>query len=939
MHIMKIRFSAILFSAAVLLSAEVRNGDFSRTGGNPPTEEIIQKRRSDGNRCPDRKDWASSWGCIGKNGFLQFPKDQDGNRFARISGKNFSLTGYHGRNISARKNLVLGISLRGRGTLRISFWCYKLEDRKAKFMTGGIPACTITTGSKTWTKYLIPLEWQKDIFTIHPVFTPLEGTIDIDNVFIRSQTDCEDFFALAKAEEQLRKSGLFQAGDKENYSLDEQLNPVPAAFLKQEQALKDYAAKNPQDHLAAKLLKQVGEIRPYLLTDGATGIGKDRLNRAAALCIAIEKITGSPAGLSPLAAAVPENKTAAAVTASLPASEKELFLISEVKPDKLLYVENENGNVSLIITSRAENICRAVLQTVIHSGIDDKRPVRMEQLTLRPGKNRHQVSFNAGPESFGREIELKLIDLKGKLLASAREYFQVHSEYMRVMMHGTSRYQNFVHYFAHEQTDFGVQQTADRIYLSCQPLYRIDRAAYCRRIKNMKNNRKVKVSFYQNRSFGGQVGLEQARRHPEFLLYGENGQPDADPFYGGTPNPFEIAAPAELEPVRRKKLLAGRDFLDVRLSSWQHFSSDFTNMECLAYGAECIRKYMKMMNIDVIYLDGTPSVMPGYTWEGKYNISGLSRKGIASLNARIAAVWNHELRKDNPGAGTWCNGISPGAVRWFRGLGMWEKTMGMGIDIDKGNDVSDEYVRTMTAAYNSAFLAEIQHIFMENKDIPERDPAVWRSILLERRDYLIQKYHANVVFGYIYIPGSSQVSRTPKEYAWPTVNYFQALTAATQHHHILYGAAPGIPAVQPFDQFMTRYSGLIWDKDLVAMPGADAEKNIRISSSHALDWKDFVYTRKDADSQIIVIHLVRPYPLKKWDLNWNIPASVLKNVQVEIAVPAGKAPLLVKAMRPYLPNEKPEIMEQKIPFEVENGKVTFRIPSFSYYTMLAVKFR
>ena len=65
----------------------------------------------------------------------------------------------------------------------------------------------------------------------------------------------------------------------------------------------------------------------------------------------------------------------------------------------------------------------------------------------------------------------------------------------------------------------------------------------------------------------------------------------------------------------------------------------------------------------------------------------------------------------------------------------------------------------------------------------------------------------------------------------------------------------------------------------------------------------------------------------------------MKNVQVEIAVPAGKAPLLVKAMRPYLPNEKPEIMEQKIPFKVENGKVTFRIPSFSYYTMLAVKFR
>lgn len=937
----KVLIAVSALIAGLAVSAEVRNGDFSRFGGKPPVQKTVDQWHSDGIKCPDMNEWPQYWGCIGKNGTVEFPKDANGNRFARISGKGILFTGYHGLPLK-RDRIVLELDIRGTGTLSCGFLNYGKDGNKTVFVSpaDGIKAVFVKVDSKGWTRYRFPMDKPEAVLNVHPSFCAYEGTVDIDNVRIYSKESNDDVLALADAENILRKNNSFRTGDAPEIAVDAEVGKIIDSFKKQDQALKDYAAKNPENKLAEKLRKTADEIRPYLLTDGITKIRKDRLNQAAALCVAIEKITGSSAGLAPVAAAAaPQKKTAETAVPAAPVAGQPPFVISDLKPNKLLYVEKENGNVSLKITNNTGKACSATLETAIYTGINDKRTVRKEKIELKPGTTAHRVSYNVGPESFGREIGLKLYDAGGKLLASASEYFQAHREYMRVMMHGTSRYQNFFHFFAHEQSDFGVQMTDDKIYLSCQPLYRIVRSTYKARIRNYKTARHAKISFYQNRGFGGKVGLEEVRKHPEFLLFAENGQPEIDPFYGGIPNPFEIAAPAELDPVRRKELLDGRDFLDVRLSAWHHLMADFTNEDCLIYGTKSIRDYRKAMGIDVLYLDDTPSVMPGYTWEGKYNLAGLSRENIAKMNAKIARIWNSELRKDDPLAGTWCNGISPGSARWLRSCGMWEKTMGLGVDMEKGADVSDEYIKEISSAPNSAFLAEVQAVFLENRDIPERYPENWRSALLERRDYLIQKYKANVVFGYISIPSNRDISKVPEEFSWPTVNYFQALTVATQHHHILYGSAPGIPAMQPFDQFMTRYSGLIWDKEVIAVPKAEAEKTVRIDSSKELDWKDFVYTRKYDDSEALIVHIVRPYPLKKWDLKWDVPATVLNDVKAEIAIPAGKTPVAVKAMRPYLPKEKKEIVEKELPFKFENGKVSFSVPDFSYYTMLAVKFR
>jgi hypothetical protein len=242
----------------------------------------------------------------------------------------------------------------------------------------------------------------------------------------------------------------------------------------------------------------------------------------------------------------------------------------------------------------------------------------------------------------------------------------------------------------------------------------------------------------------------------------------------------------------------------------------------------------------------------------------------------------------------------------------------------------------MTSFYNVALLTEIQHVFVPSSNIAERAPDAWLDRLLEHRDYLVQKYKSNVVYGYLGTPYKGP-KPMPRETFWPTTHYFLALTAATQHHHIIYTEA--LPARDAFDQFLTRYSALLWDRDLIAKSAADAEKTVNVASKEKLLWKNFVYTRKKNGKDAVIMHLVRPYPLQKWDLDWKIPATILKDVTVTLDIPSGKKPVLAKAMRPNLPEEKDQIVEQLLQYTVKGNKLTVRVPAFSYYTMLAFEFK
>jgi len=921
--------------AALPLSARVREGNFQRSGGNPPNDAAIKQYRNNGIKCPDAKNWTPYWHCIGKNGSVEFIREKNGNRFARISGNNMLFCGTDYGGLRDTEYVAFTLDVRGKGVIYISYLTYLKKGAKSGPDTK-MGSAAVEVDSSDWTNYLFVMKRSDAIHALHPSLMALKGTVDIDNVNMIYGKENIDIFAIARGEAESRLRKLHKTDGGQEVAIDEEIQKRIEMFRTQEAALQKFVQEKPDHVLAAKLMKHVKAVRPYLLTEGLKTIRRGQLNRAMALCYAIQEVTGSKVNYGKSASVkTPEKKKIAAAPRQ---NKLGLFQVTDLKPEKLLYRENDNAKVSFSVQNYGSTSAKVKVKGILHSGIDDKRTVFERDAVLKSGRSRFSFSFNVGSESFGRGIEVQVIDAKGKTIAEGREYFQAHKEFMRVMLHGTSRYQNVFHLFGHEQSDYGIQDTDDQVYFSNER--RLMRKKNL--IRDVKNHRarNEHVSFYQCRSFSGQVGLEEVRKNPEYILYGENGQPEIDPFYGRVPDPFEIASPSELEPVRRAKVLDGRKFLDVKISACHSLIADFANLECVAYGAKSVREYQKKRGgLDIVYLDDTPSVMPGYTITGKYNIAGLSKPQLAKLNTEIARVWNSELRRDNPDAGSWCNGVNPNGIRWYRSLGMWERTMGLGVDVDKGDDVSDEYIRALTSVYNSMFLSEIQHSFNPRSGIKERNPVVWMNHMLEQRDYIVQKYKGNIIFGYICIDTDPDVANLPRDLYWITLSYFHALTLATQHHHAILAIPPGFAALQPYDQFMTRYSGLLWDKELVALPADQAKKTVSIKSKSKLLYENFVYSRKYKDSEALVTHFVRPYPLETWDLNWNVTPPALKDVEVTIDIPAGKKPVLVKAMRPYDVHEKDEVVEQIVRFNINGNKLTCVLPEFRYYNMLVVKYQ
>ena len=103
----------------------MRNGGFSQIGGTMK-EDTVKAYREKGLICPDAKDWPDYWGCYGgKGATFEFPRTDGVNAdsFARITGKDTFLTGYHGLELE-NCNYIYSIYARGKGILKLHIIAY-----------------------------------------------------------------------------------------------------------------------------------------------------------------------------------------------------------------------------------------------------------------------------------------------------------------------------------------------------------------------------------------------------------------------------------------------------------------------------------------------------------------------------------------------------------------------------------------------------------------------------------------------------------------------------------------------------------------------------------------------------------------------------------------------------------------------------------------------
>jgi hypothetical protein len=431
----------------------------------------------------------------------------------------------------------------------------------------------------------------------------------------------------------------------------------------------------------------------------------------------------------------------------------------------------------------------------------------------------------------------------------------------------------------------------------------------------------VRVTFYQNWAYSGQMGYEVIRQHPEFALYNPNGQFADDPIYGGYPNPMDLAGPAEIGPKRKAK-----PYLDRKPSSWGHGVTNLANEDAVVYWAESIRDYAKLMHFDGVYLDGNAGVFSGYGYEGYPNVPSGKPEDYARLNGRSHRLFSEVLKKDNPNRGIWYNwGFRNAGGETARG-----STSYLGTGTGHGGDTREDSIKAATAWKNVGILAETGNVLYGRQDWVA-SPVEFLNYLLEQRDFAAQEWGANTMIGYSHTPTDySNPKPGPTRWFWATVNYHMAQILATQIHDI----SVYIPSYRPATQLRTRYSRFIWAPDVKAVP--DAEKRVSVKSPEEIGWKRFVYQCKTEKGFDLILHLVRRPPYEKWDVNWMDDPPPLAGVTAAVTLDRGKLEKVV-ALRAYDYDEEEQPTMNTVMAAVTGNQAVFTVPPFRYHSMIVVR--
>jgi len=931
----------VSLSLPYVLCAEsrfVRNGSLSQKGAAPSfTQEALDKLRADGWTCPDLEDWPTWWGGLGANMKLEYFRTggKDDGAFVRISGKDGLVTVYYGIPLEV-PSYVMTFWARGEGIIRAGVIAYELTpDRKSvvrQFLPPGLVPVDIKVNSEKWVRYRrLLLKGDKEV-SLHPAFSVPEGSVDLDEVDIEPSNPGLDLIV----EEELALLGTGALIENLDFvKADEVFAQKVSEYREAVETFRQKAA-GLEPQLVESLNAEIAAVNPYVLTKGLTTVQARHYNTMLALIRVLNRLSGKDVkAVAPIQAQEAPRVELTHKPGVRP-PRPDTLTITDIRSNKVRYDENEDATTKATIVNTDSKEYSGTLIARMILDLDTTREIGRTQFRIGPGETKTwSLSYNVGPETYGRAIEVRFVDDKGNLLDKWQEYYAVAAEYFRVHQHTYAgpnefyevspwtTYFNQAHYFANEPTDFGVQITDAEQWISGQAGYHINKAARRAQI-DWYRRLGVNHSFYQTFAFCGQMGYEEMRKHPEYVLYDENGQFAVDPIYGGYPNPMELASPIEIGPKRKEMKI--KPYLDRKYTPWQHTAANLAYENALIYQTNCIKAYAKEHNFTGVYIDGNMGVLKGFAYDGTPNVPSGKLEDFARLGARNHRIFSETLKKENPNFGTWFNWGYPG-IEWALGVRL-TSVVGSGTDF-KG-DLGDENIRAATGWKNVMILHETGS-FLRQKEGSHSTPEGFLKNMIAQRDFAVQKWGANTIIGYSFFDiDYNKPEPGPTKWAWPTVNYYMAQLIATQIHH----AGGFLPSYRPALQFTTRYSRFIWAPDIKVVK--DEEKIVQVSSPEEIWWKRLVYKRKRNDGYDLIVHLVRIPPTERWDTNWADEPEPLSGVKITVDTGGGKI-RKVLAARPYHFEEEQQVVEKVLDARLQGLRATVEVPPFRYHTMVVFR--
>lgn len=531
---------------------------------------------------------------------------------------------------------------------------------------------------------------------------------------------------------------------------------------------------------------------------------------------------------------------ASGVLAAEPAGRVEIMLL---KPDKIVYDDGEDGVATVRLHNPGDEDLDVTLRPALLWDLEERQA--LPQVNLRApaqGQVEAIIPLPGSTVRWGRELRVEAV-VDGRTEDVGRQFYQVTGDWMDVILISFKRrhcpfarsgepfttYTTVHHWFAWAPGDYAENAPDYDEWYSGQTGYHMKKDALIATIRE-KQAQGIHCTFYNNAFTGGKAGLEWARRHPEWICRNRDGSP----MLSGDP------------------LMLTQPFTNRATGGNGHAHMSFHDEACIEWGAQNVIESIEMFGWDGMFWDcGGPALFPGFTYEGEPTPMGRDPNEVSARNFRRF----HEIvREKHPRFGIWINGSWDKAQQPF-----WSRF---------GNSGGPIMLQEQMRLPQTALLSEFRH--HSRPGSPFHNWSRTRDVYRLNRDNVIQPYGAPIIVGY-----------TTFQEGYPAQAHLAAIILACQ----MRPANCHQEGSWPITQFMTRYSALLWDRNVRLVE--DPDSLIEAELSRPVWWREHVYRRATGTGEDVMVHFVNQPVTENCDVSIedDPPAATGK---VTFTVPAGR---------------------------------------------------
>ena len=545
------------------------------------------------------------------------------------------------------------------------------------------------------------------------------------------------------------------------------------------------------------------------------------------------------------------------------AAEPRLEIIS-VKPNKIVYDDGEAGKATIRLSNPLAQPLEVTLRSTLYWDLDSAKPLDPVAVTVpAQGEAKAEVSWGQPVSKWGHEVRVEAV-VNGQVVDTGRQFFGVNSDWIDMVIVANLwdwaqgdewpfiTYTNLSHWFAWAPGDFTENAPKYDEWWSGQGGYHMFKKDIQASIQACHATG-VHCTFYDNSFSNGAAGVEWARKHPEWVSRDRTGLPK----------------------VSGSALNLAKDPSDKATGAEGFVLLDSYDPEMVKWGAQNAIDSVKMFGWDGLFWDcGGPCLFPGYSYDGQPAPHGKDGNEISARNYKL---FTDTVRKEYPHFAIWINGD----VSFYK-LPFWSTF---------GNGGGEATMKSAFSTPNSAMLCEFR-----GHEEPGTEFNNWRRCYdryAEQRDTITQTLGSPVTAGYTWGHDGSG-DKGPKVTAsrnyWTTGNHLSALYLSTQMHTT---ANPNF-ALYPGTQFMCRYSGLLWGRDVRVIK--DPQSLFTVETSRPVWWEKGVYRRPRAGGEDVIVHLANVPETETVDI-YRVPDPPAATATVTLTVPAGQRLQSVYAMQ------------------------------------------